>query len=120
MTNATQIETDIQTALDEHKQDRATFIPTRYPFTYGYDFLRAHASHFGFNEGPYSRGDAANLTREYAQRTGLGRPDIIIALADAYLTRWDIEATDEQKEAALAHQRQVAWKSMGLDAPPAS
>lgn len=91
-------------------------IPDRYPFTYGYDFFRSHGAAFGV-PGMLSRGEASQAITRYVAQTGQHREDVVVALADAYLAKYDIVATQEQKDAAMAKARTEYWKSLGLDSP---
>lgn len=71
-----------------------TFIPTRYPYTYAYDYLRSHATDFGIDQDTAgSRSATAGWLR---QHLGYGSDDprhlpIVEALADAYMKLWRIE-----------------------------
>jgi hypothetical protein len=101
------------------------FIPSRYPFTYGYDFVREHGTALGLtsddwrraDEGAVSRAGASALTKQIAARLGEPAHEAVVAFADAYLAEYGITAHPADKDAALATQRRTAWKSMGLDAP---
>ena len=116
MTNATQIEQDIATILAGTSDDGETFIATRYPFTYAYDFARSNSAQFGFPSG-LSRGETVEYIRGYAARTGQVRADVIAALADAYLTLWRVKATPAQRDAAMDRARRECWSSLDLPKP---
>lgn len=63
----------------ERDQRVERFIPSRYPYTYAYDYLREHAQYFGLPHG-LSRSDCAARLR--------GNPHqgaILMLLANAYL-----------------------------------
>ena len=118
MTNTTEVQRTTAAILDRLRDSGEPFIPTRYPFTYAYDFARNHADDFDF---PHylSRAETSAWVTHYADITGQDRGDVVVALADGYIAQWNVKVTDEQKADALAHQRLVSWKSFGLSAPPA-
>lgn len=55
------------------------FIPTRYPYTYAYDYVRTHLRDFGLKDMA-SRADVAGLLRDHPSKELIVR-----ILADAYL-----------------------------------
>jgi hypothetical protein len=89
----------------------------RYPFTYAYDFFRQHVVAFGGPAAMLSRAEASRAVREYAERTGQDREQVLLALADAYMVEGSIGATQAEKDAALAHARVEFWQSLGRDKP---
>lgn len=65
------------------------FTPTRYPYTYAYDYLKTHAQEFGLSDKPFvtlSRSDCAELFRGNPNKDEICR-----LLADAYLREWNIK-----------------------------
>lgn len=85
------------------------FSPTRYPYTYAYDYLRAHAEYFGL---------PSNMSREQCSGLLYSNPDkeaICRLLADAYLREWGIkkpETTNDVSEATEPDYRGLAEKLM--------
>lgn len=64
------------------------FIPSRYPYTYAYDYLKIHALEFGLSDQPFvtlSRSDCAALFHGNDDKDA-----ICTLLADAYLREWGI------------------------------
>lgn len=97
-----------------------SFTPGRYPFTYAYDFFRAHAAEFGADPSDDrvgSRSGASGLVTEYANATGQKREDVLVALADAYLELFHVRATAEERQAALDAAYRESWRSLGADGP---
>lgn len=84
---------DVLVAIERNKPKPITFIPTRYPYTYAYDYMRAHWSEFKlygkFHMDPdLSRSECAARLR--------GNPDkekIVEACALAYLESYGISTT---------------------------
>jgi hypothetical protein len=65
------------------------FIPTRYPHTYAYDYLKTHAREFGLSLVPFvtlSRPDCAGFLYDNPDKEA-----ICTLLADAYLREWHIK-----------------------------
>lgn len=67
------------------------FIPTRYPYTYAYDFVRSHPHmvpaeiadrHPDFRS---SRAETSGLVKDWCESTGVNRERFSYNLADAYL-----------------------------------
>lgn len=77
-----QVEQGIEAAFTETSR---SFIKSRYPYTYAYDFMRGHPKAFGLTDEALSRGQCAGILR--------GNPDkeeICRMLADAYLAENNI------------------------------
>lgn len=68
------------------------FIPSRYPYTYAYDWLRIST-----NVGErYSRGEIAGFVKKFCANYGVSDEDrerLITVFADRYLAKFGIEKT---------------------------
>lgn len=64
------------------------FIPTRYPYTYAYDYIRSHNEEFGVPLAT-SRADCAGLFKD-----GPAKEEVVRLLADAYLREHGIIKTN--------------------------
>lgn len=106
----------VEQVLAELDEPQDGFVATRYPFTYAYDFARQHPKVIGLGSIG-SRGEASAAITVYAQATGQNRGDVVIALANGYLSENRIRSTFEGREARLAAARAEHWKSMGLNGP---
>lgn len=98
------------------RPEREQAIPSRYPFTYAYDFLRTHAAIYGLPIG-MSRGEAGVAITRFCENMGLDRGEIVAQLADAYLIVNDVEMPLAERKTLLAQARSESWKSMGLPKP---
>lgn len=68
---------------------RERFVPTRYPYTYAYDYLKTHADEFGLPRW-MCRADYAAILRGNDDKDA-----ICTMLADAYLREWGISKPEE-------------------------
>lgn len=73
----------------------SVFTPSRYPYTYGYDYLRQQASCL------LSRGETAGVVRRFAQANRLDTLEVCIALADRMLAQEGVEVSEQEKRDAL-------------------
>lgn len=80
---------------------QASFIPTRYPYTYGYDFLRNHFTQVVPQETREaietpdlgSRASMAGFCKAWAEAEGIADyTEIVTVFADAYLLENSIPA----------------------------
>lgn len=101
-------------------EDVPTMNAGRYPFTYAYDFFRAHADKFGVDRGEWtsSRAEASQKVKEYAAATGQNLADVLVALAEGYIEEHHERATHFEKVDALIVQIQKAWKVFGYEEKP--
>lgn len=67
---------------------KSDFIPTRYPHTYAYDFLRITEP-----KPDNSRGEQAEFVRLTCQRNGFDTDVVLCQLADAYILMYEAEST---------------------------
>lgn len=73
-----------------------SFIPSRYPFTYAYDFVRSHTPQM------YGRGEVAGLLRQFMHGDDEARTRVCFELADAYIREHGIVVTDEDRQRIAA------------------
>lgn len=72
-------------AIERTPPPGMAFSPTRYPYTYAYDYMRSHAEQFGLPNN-LSRAECAGIVR------GEHKEAVVRLLADAYLREHHIEA----------------------------
>lgn len=69
---------------------RERFSPSRYPYTYAYDYLRGDCNAPGY-EGIASRGEMAEKVGAYCEYNGLDKDETCAMLADRYIADHGIE-----------------------------
>ena len=80
-------------AASETTSGRERFSPTRWPYTYAYDFMRTHGRHFGgLDVG--SRQAASDMLECICATTGEDESEAQIALAYAYCREQGIVVPD--------------------------
>ena len=90
---------DLLTILDNIEPDSGEqFSPTRYPYTYAYDFLRFHAAEFGIPaDVAGSRSAVSRWLRDYVESPHDKDTDahelLVRQFADAYLSEHGIRRT---------------------------
>jgi len=83
----------IRRLLNQSNQIEMKFIPTRYPYTYAYDYVRERSV-------TGSRHDAGLWVRQVASVTGMQAETLVEFLADAYLRQYNIQRPAEEPAAA--------------------
>jgi len=75
------------------------FTPTRFPFTYAYDFVRAHHKDLEIeylaDESDGSRGDTAKVIKRFCEENSLSRRTVVTTLAYAYCLYYDLYIDSE-------------------------
>jgi len=100
--------TDVATRITEKIQEiesrpnqSVTFIPSRYPYTYAYDYLRDHAYDFGLGATASRADSSAWLRAQLDQDTTEDAHNMIVeSLALAYLREHRITITTPANPAA--------------------
>jgi len=85
----------------EEKPKGERFIPTRYPFTYAYDFVREFYTELGFDEFGRresfdSRAETSGVVGKYCEAKGLERRQVVIMLANYYLEYYNVRVESDE------------------------
>jgi hypothetical protein len=77
------------TEIEGRSKNPERYTPSRYPYTYGWDYVRVHSSDFGWYSSP-SRADVSGWVRRQVQTDDAAATDervqeVAKVLADAYL-----------------------------------
>jgi len=83
----------IRRLLNQSNQIEMQFIPTRYPYTYAYDYVRERSV-------TGSRHDAGLWVRRVADITAMPVETLVEIFADAYLRQYNIQRPAQELAAA--------------------
>lgn len=87
------IEELYQMAFKAIQQRAEAFIPTRYPYTYAYDFVRSHHDIVPpeiLKDSNGSRSETSAVVERWANSLGLDENDVCKVFADAYMAEYNI------------------------------
>lgn len=81
---------DVANVLRDHggdipRPDTENIIPTRYPYTYAYDFFRQNVP------GNLSRAECSQIVKAWAVKNHREPYEVVCALADAYLIHNNVQ-----------------------------
>lgn len=102
MTMLAQFRMQVHTAITN---GREAYLPSRYPYTYAADFLRAHwdliPEDIREELDPTSRGDASHARTQMASAWALEDEDLAKVLANAYLVEKNVRGHEHDPRVKL-------------------
>lgn len=84
---------NVITAIKLKRPASNPFIPTRYPYTYAYDYMRSHVHDFDLPDG-ISRGECSMVLTGWCAITGEDKETSVVRLANAYMQEFNIDPAE--------------------------